>query len=186
MIDLGPTFLQEEFEEAARRRAADRLKREHIRRAEEERERLEAEAKKRAQQERRIEEARKAEARRREYQRREEEARLREEDRKQHATEERAKRMREIQERFDKLRETSDVLLTGFLTAQAGNTVVWRRRYFQLMGDRMTLHRNAEVRFSYIPISYSALTSGSGNVQDSRKYRSQWHHQGHQGVGTRV
>jgi len=61
--------------------------------------------------------------------------------------------MREIQERFDKLRETSNVLLTGFLTIQAGNTVVWRRRYFQLMGDRMTLHRNAEVRcviFDYI------------------------------------
>ena len=53
--------------------------------------------------------------------------------------------MREIQERFDKLRETNDVLLTGFLTAQAGNTVVWRRRYFQLMGDRMTLHKNVEV-----------------------------------------
>ena len=81
--------------------------------------------------------------------------------------------MREIQERFDKLRETNDVLLTGFLTVQAGNTVVWRRRYFQLMGDRMTLHKNAEVRcivFNYILLW---LTSTSGNGQDSRKHRSQ-------------
>jgi hypothetical protein len=83
--------------------------------------------------------------RRREFQRKEEEARQREEDRKRRAAEERARRMREIQERFDRLRETNDVLLTGFLTVQAGNTVVWRRRYFQLMGDRMTLHKNAEV-----------------------------------------
>lgn len=81
--------------------------------------------------------------------------------------------MREIQERFDKLRETNDVLLTGFLTAQAGNTVVWRRRYFQLLGDRMTLHKNAEVRHIIFNYLSPALTPASGNGQDSRKHRPQ-------------
>ncbi|CCA77898.1 hypothetical protein PIIN_00542 [Serendipita indica DSM 11827] len=132
------------FQEAQRRRAADRLRREQLRREEEERERIAAEERRRAAQERRLEEARKAEERRLEEKRRQEERERREEERRRAAESERLARMKEIQRRFDSLRLTAGVLLTGYVSIQPGTSIVWRRRFFQLQSDCMLFYKNAE------------------------------------------
>lgn len=133
------------FEEAQRRRAADRLRREQLRREEEEREQRAAEARRIAAQERRLEEARRAEERRREEKRKQEERERAEEDRKRSIEVEREARMKEIQRRFENLRLTAGVLLTGYVSVQPASTIVWRRRFFQLQSDSMLFFKNAEV-----------------------------------------
>jgi len=133
------------FEEAQRRRAADRLRREQIRREEEEREQRAAEARRIAAQERRIEEARRAEERRKEEQRRQEERQRKEDARKRSMEEERIGRMKEIQRKFDTLRLTAGILLTGYVSVQPSSSIVWRRRFFQLQSDCMLFFKNAEV-----------------------------------------
>ncbi|CAG8668669.1 4114_t:CDS:2, partial [Acaulospora colombiana] len=131
-------------QEAQRRRAADRIRREQLRREEEEREQRAAEARRLAAQERRLEEARRSEERRRYEKTRQEERERQEEERKQLAASERETRIKEIQRRFEKLKLTSNVLLTGYVSVQAANTIVWRRRYFQLQTDSMLFFKNAE------------------------------------------
>lgn len=133
------------FQEAQRRRAADRLRREQQRREEEERERREAEERRIAAQKRRIEEARRAEERRKEEQRRQEERERREEERKRSQEAERQARMREIQRRFDSLRLSAGILLTGYVSVQPAGSIIWRRRFFQLQADSMLFFKNAEV-----------------------------------------
>lgn len=132
------------FEEAQRRRATDRLRREQLRREEEEREQRAAEARRIAVQERRLEEARRAEERRKEEKRRQEEREHAEEMKKRAQEIEREARMKEIQRRFENLRLTAGVLLTGYVSVQPGGTIVWRRRFFQLQSDSMLFFKNAE------------------------------------------
>jgi len=134
------------FEEAQRRRAADRLRREQLRREEEEREQRAAEARRLAAQARRLEEARRAEERRKEEKRRQDERERAEEERKHFLEADRTTRMREIQRRFESLRLTAGVLLTGYVSVQSGSTIVWRRRFFQLQSDSMLFFKNSEVR----------------------------------------
>ncbi|KAG8831393.1 hypothetical protein FRC17_003219, partial [Serendipita sp. 399] len=133
-----------EFAEAQRRRAAERLRREQQRREEEEREQRAAEERKRVAHERRLEEARRAETRRLEELRRQEEKDRKEKEKKETQAAEREARMKEIQRRFDNLRLTAGVLLTGYVSIQPGTSIVWRRRYFQLQSDYMLFFKNAE------------------------------------------
>ncbi|KAG8836382.1 hypothetical protein FRC18_011513 [Serendipita sp. 400] len=133
-----------EFAEAQRRRAGERLRREQLRREEEEREQRAAEERKRAVAERRLEEARRAEARRLEEIKYQEEKERKEREKKEAQEAERLGRMRDIQRRFDNLRLTAGVLLTGYVSIQPGTSIVWRRRFFQLQSDHMLFFKNAE------------------------------------------
>ena len=151
------------FEEAQRRRAADRLRREQLRREEEEREERAAEARRLAAQERRFEEARRAEERRKEEKRRQEERERAEQERKRSLELEREARMKEIQRRFDNLRLTAGVLLTGYVSVQPGSTIVWRRRFFQLQSDGMLFFKNAEVSLT-VSRAFPRLTAFEGDA----------------------
>lgn len=59
--------------------------------------------------------------------------------------------MREIQRRFESLRQTAGILLTGYVSVQPGSGIVWRRRFFQLQSDSMLFFKNSEVGW-FMPI----------------------------------
>ncbi|KAH8919552.1 hypothetical protein BT69DRAFT_482942 [Atractiella rhizophila] len=125
--------------EQAKREAAERLRREELRRAEEEARRIQ-------------EEKDREEAARRKALEAEERERIKkqEEERKKIKAEELRKReetrkaeREHLKERFKNLKD-GEVMLTGHVTAQGGNSIMWRRRYFQLKGDSLALFKNEQ------------------------------------------
>ncbi|KAJ7077893.1 hypothetical protein B0H15DRAFT_861330 [Mycena belliarum] len=144
-------LLRQEEEEAQERRAmleeelkrvtAQRRQREQFEREEEERKKRQLEQKKRVDRERRIEEHRRLEEWRKEQAAQAKEAaRLAEQVRKQ----EEALRTKKIQQTSAKIKSSkADVdLVTGWVTMQTGDSLIWRRRYFQFVGSTIFFYRS--------------------------------------------
>ena len=80
--------------------------------------------------------------------------------------------LEEIEERKSKLKEakedlkrTKDPVTTGWVTIQLGQTLIWRRRFFRLIGTGLMLYKSADAA----DITHGALdTLELGNAQVSR------------------
>jgi hypothetical protein len=126
-------------------------------------------------QQRRLEDARKAEERRQAEKAHQEELARREEEKKKAQISARDARMKEIQRRFDSLRQTGGVLLTGYVSVQPGSTIVWRRRYFQLQRDSMLFFKNSEVFPCTLPfIGEHTEPMLAGNSKINRLFQFSW------------
>ncbi|KAI5480003.1 hypothetical protein MNV49_001968 [Pseudohyphozyma bogoriensis] len=127
-----------EAEEKARREAAERLRKEEARRLEE-KVRVGAEkARKEAAERARV-------AKEEERLMREQEAlarRLREEEEAQRREEARLQEQAAIRSRFDRLYKSGEVMLAGHVTAQGGDSIYWKRRYFELRNDTLKLFKS--------------------------------------------
>ncbi|KAJ7449555.1 hypothetical protein FB451DRAFT_1287278 [Mycena latifolia] len=129
------------LEQELQRIAAHRRRREQLEREEEERKKRELEEKKRADRERRMEEHRRLEEwRKAQAAQAEEAARRTEQARKQ----EEAERAKKIQLGAAKVKGSkADLdLVTGWVTMQTGDSLVWRRRYFKFVGTTVFFYRS--------------------------------------------
>ncbi|KAJ6457155.1 hypothetical protein C8R47DRAFT_1164431 [Mycena vitilis] len=130
-----------DLENELKRVTAQRRRREELERREEERKQHELEQKKRADRERRIEEHRRLEEWRKEQAAQAEKAtRLAEQARKR----EEAEHKKKIQQASTKIKNTkADLdLVTGWVTIQTGDSLVWRRRYFRFIGTSVFFYRS--------------------------------------------
>ncbi|KAJ7623383.1 hypothetical protein FB45DRAFT_925433 [Roridomyces roridus] len=148
------TFLREqEAEEAARRIAVEqeleratalRRQREAREQEEEDRKKRELERKRRADRERRMEEHRRLEEwRNQQAAQAEEAAWLAEQTRKKEEVE----RKKRIQQAGAKIKNATTELVTGWVTMQAGDSLVWRRRYFRFVGSTVFFHKDESGQF---------------------------------------
>lgn len=129
-----------------KRAAAERLMQEQAQREAEEEKQRAVEEKRRADKERRILEARKVEERlKAERRKTEEEARRMEEGRRR-AQEERTMKMKDIQRQLGKMNGSSDVILTGWISAQTNQLIVWKRRWFVFTGKSVSFYKSPQVR----------------------------------------
>ncbi|KAF8661368.1 hypothetical protein AX16_001462 [Volvariella volvacea WC 439] len=129
--------LEEEF----KRIAADRRRKEQQEKEEEERKKREFEEKKRLEKQRRLEEHKKLEEWRAAQNRlAEAAARRAEEERKREDALKRSKIM-QIEKRI-KRNTKSEFLLTGWVTMQTTNSLVWKRRFYRLAGDTFYFYRS--------------------------------------------
>ena len=144
--------LRQEKEEEVRRLAEveqelslirlERRRREQSEKEEEERQRRELEDRKRHDRKRRMEEHQRAEEWRRQ-QAQKVEAAARETAKIQRQEEE--KRRDKIEAAVKQMRGERN--LTGWITMQSRDTVLWRRRYFKFVGTTMLLYRSAKVKW---------------------------------------
>ncbi|KAJ7155567.1 hypothetical protein C8R43DRAFT_1000438 [Mycena crocata] len=135
------------LEQELKRVTAQRRQRDQLERAEEERKKQELEQKKRADRERRMEEHRRLEEWRKEQAAQAEEATRRAE---QARKQEEAERKKKIQLAGAKVKSArADVeLVTGWVTMQAGDSLVWRRRYFKFVGSTVFFYRSLKEKDS--------------------------------------
>ena len=68
--------------------------------------------------------------------------------------------------REHRLREWNGVVLRGWVTIQNANSLVWRRRYFELTETSMKLYKNDKVSRASCDL-LRLLTSGVGTRQNS-------------------
>ncbi|TFK39349.1 hypothetical protein BDQ12DRAFT_51114 [Crucibulum laeve] len=146
-------FLREEIEEETRRRAsverelkwitAERRRKEQLEREEEERKRREIEERKRLDKERRLEEHRKLEEWRKEQARLADEAARRTEEERRVSELERRKKIQLVEAQV-KGSTKADELLTGWVTMQLEDSVVWKRRFYKFSGNTMYLYRSSK------------------------------------------
>lgn len=102
----------------------------------------EAERKEREEAERQEREA----AAEKERQERAEQAQKEAEERKRKVAEDKALRQQQVREQLDKLRLEGDkVMLDGYVSAQAPNSTLWRRRWFELSNGQLRLFKSPEV-----------------------------------------
>lgn len=153
-------LMRREEEEAERRKAAiqaealrvaaERRRREELERQEEERKARERQERKRIEKQKRIEEHLRLEEWRREQQRiAEETARMEEEARRKGEEERKSKILKAEDEVKQKAREGA---MTGWVTIQTDDSVVWRRRYYKFAPNTFYFYRSPKVRVSFIAV----------------------------------
>ncbi|KAF7356725.1 ADF-H domain-containing protein [Mycena venus] len=151
------TLLREQEEEEEQRRVsienelkratAQRRRREELERREEERKQRELEQKKRAARERRMEEHRRLEEWRKEQAAQAEKAAQLAEQVRRKEEEERKKKIQLASSKIKSTKADLD-LVTGWVTMQAGDSLVWRRRYFKFIGSTVFFYRSQKERDS--------------------------------------
>ncbi|KAJ7695178.1 hypothetical protein B0H17DRAFT_1329808 [Mycena rosella] len=154
------------LEQELKRVTAQRRRREQLEREEEERKKHELEEKKRADRERRMEEHRRLEEwRKGQAAQADEAARRTEQARKQ----EEAKHKKKIQLAGAKVKSASaDAdLVTGWVTMQAGDSLVWRRRYFKFVGSTVFFYRSLKEKDTNQPLDQIDLR---GQVRGLREW----------------
>lgn len=149
-------MLKQEIEEEQLRRASlerdlrramiERRKKEQQERDEEERKKWELEEKKRADKERRLEESRRLEEWRKEQMRLSEEAVRRAEEERKQEEEERRARIKLVEAKV-RSNAKEDSLVTGWVTMQTNDSLVWKRRFFKFIGTVVFFYRSPKVRF---------------------------------------
>ncbi|KAF8216295.1 hypothetical protein K438DRAFT_1796955 [Mycena galopus ATCC 62051] len=133
------------IENELKRATAQRRRREELERQEEEQKQRELEQKKHADRERRMEEHRRLEEwRQGQAAQAERTVQLAEQARRREEEE----RKKKIQLASSKIKNTkADVdLITGWVTMQAGDSLVWRRRYFKFVGSTVFFYRSRKER----------------------------------------
>ncbi|KAJ7767444.1 hypothetical protein DFH07DRAFT_808552 [Mycena maculata] len=127
------------LEEELQRVTAQRRRREEREREEEDRKQEELERKRKADRERRMEEHRRLEQWRQAQAAQAEEAAWRTE---QARKKEEAERKKKIQQAGAKIKNATVELVTGWVTMQTGDSLVWRRRYFKFVGPTVFFYRS--------------------------------------------
>lgn len=146
--------LREEMEEEAQRRvslddemrriAVERRKKEQREREEEERKQQEIEARRKVDRERRMEEHKKLEGWRKEQARMAEEVARRTEEARRREEVERTKKI-QMAEAKVKRNHNVDALVTGWVTIQSNDTLLWKRRFYKFMGTTAYFYRSPNV-----------------------------------------
>ncbi|KDQ06857.1 hypothetical protein BOTBODRAFT_39287 [Botryobasidium botryosum FD-172 SS1] len=139
-------------QEQARKRAAERLAEEQRRREDLERSRAVGEQRRRAEtaeRARKLNEIEEAKRMQRDARRKKEEARL--------------AAKREFQGRLDASQGNEEIILAGNLAVQTSNSLHWRRRYFELSRQGLTLYKSEENRAQ--PVDFISLASRVSGVK---------------------
>ncbi|KIY43657.1 hypothetical protein FISHEDRAFT_68065 [Fistulina hepatica ATCC 64428] len=141
-----------ELEEAAQRRTsleegirwatAERRRKEEAERAEDEMKRHELERRKRLDRLRRLEEHKRLQEWRQEQEKQAAEQRRREEESRMKQEADRKLRIKLMESKVKNVQ--SEDMRTGWVTLQASDSLVWRRRYFKFIGDAVFFYRSAK------------------------------------------
>jgi len=147
--------LRQEMEEEEQRRAslegelrritAERRRKDEVEREEEERKRQELEDRKRVDRERRLEEHRRLEEWRKKQARLVNEAAQRAEEARRQEEAERKKRIQLVEAKV-RSNAKAESLVTGWVTMQTSDSLVWKRRFFKFIGSTVFFYRSPKVR----------------------------------------
>ncbi|KAJ6591725.1 hypothetical protein DFH09DRAFT_1137813 [Mycena vulgaris] len=129
------------LEQELKRVTAQRRQREQLEREEDERKKQQLEERKRADRERRMEEHRRLEEWRKGQAAQAEEAARRTDQVRKREEAERAKKIQLAGAKVKSARTDAD-LVTGWVTMQTGDSLVWRRRYFKFVGTTVFFYRS--------------------------------------------
>jgi len=130
-------------EEEIQYAATLRKQREELERQAEDRKKRELEQKQRAARERRMEEHRRLEQWRKEQATRAEEADRRAEQARRREQQEHKKKIQVASAKAKSAKGNSE-LLSGWVTTQSGDSLVWRRRYYKFVGSNIFFYRSAK------------------------------------------
>ncbi|KAJ6518647.1 hypothetical protein C8R45DRAFT_948817 [Mycena sanguinolenta] len=147
--------LKEQEEEEQRRRMSienelkrateQRRRREELERREEEQKQRELEQKKHAERERKMEEHRRLEEWRKEQAAQVEKMAQVEDQTRRREEEERRKKIQLVSSKIKSTKADTD-LVTGWVTMQTGDSLMWRRRYFKFIGSTVFFYRSQKER----------------------------------------
>ncbi|KAF7370740.1 ADF-H domain-containing protein [Mycena sanguinolenta] len=133
------------IENELRRATTQRRRREELERREEEQKQRELEQRKNAERERRMEEHRRLEEWRKEQAAQAEKTAQLEEQTRRREEEERKKKIQLVSSKIKSTKADAD-LVTGWVTMQTGDSLVWRRRYFKFIGSTVFFYRSQKER----------------------------------------
>lgn len=132
------------IEEEVRMLAAERQKKEMLEKEEEERKRREIEERRRFDRERRMEEHRRLEEWRKEQARMAEESARRTEEARRKEEVERKKKI-QVAEAKVKKNHSVDALISGWVSMQTDDSLLWKRRFYKFIGTSVYFYRNPKV-----------------------------------------
>ncbi|KAF5383584.1 hypothetical protein D9615_003705 [Tricholomella constricta] len=137
------------FEDELQRIATERRRKEKLEKEEEERKRIEIEERKRVDRERRMEEHRRLEEWRREQARMADEAARRAEETRRREEVERRKKI-QLAEAKVKKNHNVDTLVSGWVTMQTNDSLLWKRRFYKFIGTAAYFYRSPKDTQHYL------------------------------------